>query len=141
MKKCLKRAFLSLLLALLKQTLHECLRQSIILFFIISASIGQAAPQLVSIRDSSLNPSVGGNGDSGASNISAEGRYVLFSSVANNLVLTGGGAMPAPLSPYLNVFLRDRTQGTTTLVSVDSTGTNGGTGDSLPAVISTNGQF
>jgi len=141
MKKCLKRAFLSLPLARLKQTLHECVKQSIILLFIISASIGQAAPQLVSIRDSSLSPAVGGNGDSGASNISADGRYVLFSSVANNLVLAGGGAMPTPLSPYLNVFLRDRTQGTTTLVSVNSTGTNGGTGDSLPAVISTNGQF
>ena len=41
----------------------------------------------------------------------------------------------------LNVFLRDRASNTTTLVSVNLTGTGGGNGDSLPFGISTNGQF
>ena len=41
----------------------------------------------------------------------------------------------------MNVFLRDRTNATTTLVSVNLTGTNGGNGDSLPAGLSTDGRY
>ena len=39
------------------------------------------------------------------------------------------------------MFLRDRTNGTTTLVSVNLTGTGGGNGDSLPAALSANGRY
>jgi hypothetical protein len=44
--------------------------------------------------------------------ISPDGRYVLFASAANNLVLSGNtNPFPAPFPPSLNVFLRDRTNG------------------------------
>jgi Tol biopolymer transport system component len=43
--------------------------------------------------------------------------------------------------PAMNVFLRDRTNATTTLVSVNLTGTNGGNGDSVPAGLSTDGRY
>jgi hypothetical protein len=41
----------------------------------------------------------------------------------------------------LNVYLRDRVSATTTLVSVNSSGTGGGNDNSWPVAISTNGQF
>jgi Tol biopolymer transport system component len=41
----------------------------------------------------------------------------------------------------MNVFLYDRTNGTTTLVSVNTNGAGGGNGDSFAVAISTNGQF
>jgi Tol biopolymer transport system component len=41
----------------------------------------------------------------------------------------------------LNVFLRDRTNHTTTLVSANLNGTGGGNGDSIPTGLSTNGLF
>lgn len=40
-----------------------------------------------------------------------------------------------------NVYLRDRLNQTTTLVSVNLSGTGGGNGDSFPTGLSTNGQF
>lgn len=101
-----------------------------------------AAVQPVSLRDSSLAPPAGGNGDSMGPILSADGRYVLFASTANNLLLTSNNAPIPPSFPArLNVFLRDRTNGTTKLISVNLTGVAGGNGDSFPAAISTNGQF
>jgi Tol biopolymer transport system component len=101
-----------------------------------------ASLQLVSVRDTSLNPPAGGAGDSSVAIISADGRYVLFGSAANNLVPTTNNAPVSGLLPsVLNVFLRDRTNGTTALVSLNLAGTGGGNGDSLPAGISTNGRF
>ena len=67
---------------------------------------------------------------------------MLFSSTADNLILYGTNSpMPTPIPASLNVFLYDRTNGTTTLVSVNLAGTGGGNGDSFPVDISTNGQF
>ena len=98
--------------------------------------------QLVSVLDPSQAPPAGGSGDSWAPIISLDGRYVLFASAANNLVLTSNtNAIPALAPPRLNVFLRDRTNGTTTLVSVNLSGTGGGNGDSWPSALSTNGQY
>ena len=103
--------------------------------------IGQPLP-LVSVRDPSQGAPGGGSGDSWAPIISPDGRYVLFASTANNLVLTSGtNPMPAHFPPSLNVFLRDRTNGTTTLISVNLSGTGGGNGDSLPSAVSTNGRY
>jgi len=98
-----------------------------------------SAFQLVSQRDSSFEQQAGGNGDSGLAIISKDGRYVLFDSTANNLTLTNNNNSVLPRR--LNVFLRDRTNDTTTLVSVNLSGTGGGNGDSFPTGISTNGQF
>jgi Tol biopolymer transport system component len=97
--------------------------------------------KLVSAADPSLGPPAGASGDSWAPVISADGRYVLFASLANNLVSnSAAGPLPVLFPPRLNVFLRDRTNETTTLVSVNLSG-NGGNGDSMPRAISTNGQY
>src|ERR1017187_8402715 len=98
--------------------------------------------QLVSAPDSSQIATAGGGGDSGAPVISPDGHYVLFASAAGNLVLSTNNTAFQPRFPTtLNVFLRDRTNGTTTLVSVNLTGTSGGNGDSLPVDLSTNGHY
>jgi len=98
--------------------------------------------ELISPRDGSLSPVAGGSGSSEMPVVSADGRYILFASTAKNLtLLTNAAPMTAPTLPALNVFLRDCASNTTTLVSVDLTGTGGGNGDSFPFGISTNGQF
>ncbi len=98
--------------------------------------------QLVTPRDTSLPAVAGGGGLSGFPIVSADGRYVLFSSTANNLmVMSNGVPMPVLTMPSLNVFVRDRASNTTTLVSINLAGTGGGNGDSLPVGISTNGQY
>jgi Tol biopolymer transport system component len=105
--------------------------------------LAAAAPiQPVSTPDPSQAPPAGGGGNSFAPVISADGRYVLFSSAANNLVLaTNGNPIPLVFPPKLNVFRRDRTNGTTSLVSVNLSGTAGGNGDSYPSAVSTNGRY
>ncbi len=79
-----------------------------------------------------------GNGDSGnlsqshRTSISADGRYVAFSSVATNLVPNDTNG--------LDVFVRDRVAGTTTRVSVDSNGAQA-SGSSLDPSISADGRY
>lgn len=98
--------------------------------------------QLVSAPDPAAVPSAGGGGDSYLPVVSRDGRYVLFGSTAGNLVAPGTNRPgPALLPVPINVFLRDRTNGATVLVSVNSEGTGGGDGDSLPVGISTNGRY
>jgi Tol biopolymer transport system component len=73
------------------------------------------------------------NGDSGAPAISADGRYVAFSSEADNLV-TGDDNV------YWDIFVKDTLMGAVTLVSTDPSG-NEGDGDSFSAAISADGRF
>jgi Tol biopolymer transport system component len=115
-------------------------RGAIIALLALNASLATttSALQLVSQLHPSFAPA-GGDGDSGLSIVSADGRYVLFASAANNLTLTNNNNSVLP--QRLNVFLRDRVSGTTTLVSANLAGTGGGNGDSFPTGISTNGQF
>jgi len=109
---------------------------------LILAAISTPGSELVSQLGSSFSSPVGAGGNSGMPIISADGRYVLFASTANNLTLTGSNtAILSRTLGSLNVFVRDRTNQTTTLVSVNTTGTGGGNGDSQPRAISTNGQF
>jgi Tol biopolymer transport system component len=71
--------------------------------------------QLTSQRDSSLQPVAGGGDSSQMPIVSADGRYVLFASTANNLtVMSNGAPMPVLTLPSLNVYLRDRACDTTT---------------------------
>jgi hypothetical protein len=93
----------------------------------------------VSQRGSSFTSPAGGNGDSGLSIVSADGRYVLFASTANNLTLTNNNNSVLPRR--MNVFLHDRSNDVTRLVTLNLSGTGGGGGDSFPRGISTNGQF
>ena len=67
-------------------------------------------------RVSVSSTGVEGNKNSGFSAVSAGGRYVAFESLASNLVVGDN-------TRFNDVFLRDRTSGTTVLVSVSSTGT------------------
>ena len=73
------------------------------------------------------------NGGSFESDISADGRYVVFSSLATNLV-------PGDTAGHEDVFRRDRVTGTTTLVSAAP---GGGLGDdnSLSPSISDDGRY
>jgi len=115
---------------------------------IVIALLGRALPataaflQLVSQPDPSLLTSAGAGGDSVDAIISPDGRYVLFASTASNLILNSNGvAIPSLFPVSMNVYLRDRTNGTTRLVSVNLSGTGGGNGNSWPQGISTNGQY
>lgn len=98
--------------------------------------------QLVSAPGAGFTPARGGGGNSGAPIISADARFVLFSSTANNLVLTSNNTpIQAGLLPVFNVYLRDRSSQTTALVSVNLAGNGGGNGDSMPMGLSTNGRY
>jgi len=76
-----------------------------------------------------------GNGPSGLAAISADGRYVAFTSAASNLV-------PGDTNQTGDVFLRDLRTGRTTRISLDSRGrqTNRG-GESWDPSISANGRY
>src|SRR5215468_1581185 len=76
--------------------------------------------QLLSARDSSVALPAVGNGNSVAPVVSPDGRFVLFSSSASDLVPGDNGQ----LGPDL--FLRDRASNTTALVSANLSGTGGG---------------
>ena len=80
--------------------------------------------------------SAGGQSDSdtyGPAGISADGRYVLFSSVANNLV-------PNDTNGATDVFVHDRETGVTERVSVDSSGGQAD-GNSYSAALSADGRY
>lgn len=64
--------------------------------------------------------------------VSADGRYVVFDSNAD--------LVPEKMSSHYDIFLRDRTLGITTRISVDSSG-NEANGSSSNAVISADGNF
>ena len=77
-----------------------------------------------------------GNGDSTYSSISADGRYIVFSSRASNLV-------DGDTNGQSDVFLRDTQENTTTRVSVSSSGEEGNSyvwGYSTPS-ISADGRY
>src|SRR5262245_34931582 len=73
-----------------------------------------------------------GNGSCTGASMTPDGRYVLFASIANNLVPSGTG--------YEDIFVRDLVLETTTRVSVDSTGAQSD-GHSLGASISADGRY
>jgi Tol biopolymer transport system component len=117
----------------------------VFLFFLVAVKTGAAGNLIQPVSIVNTPPVVapaGGSGDSLSPIITPDGRYILFASSANNLVLNPS-ANPAPVTmpPAMNIFLRDRLKQTTTLVSVSLDGTGMGNGDSIAAGISTNGQF
>lgn len=93
--------------------------------------------QLVSSLDGSVGASSSANGISCLPVTSPNGRYICFASSANNLLPAGGSLFN---SRFLNVFVRDRTNGTTILASVNPMGLPGA-GNSVPAGVSSNGQY
>ena len=77
--------------------------------------------------------SAGNQGGGNSPSISADGRFVAFSSRASNFV-------PGDTNNNNGIFVRDRLTNTTTLVSVDSAGNLGNRG-SFGASISADGRF
>ncbi len=70
---------------------------------------------------------VEGNGVSALASISADGRFVVFTSAANNLVAND-------TSVFNDVYVHDRTTGVTTRVSVDSSGVEGNAWSVIPSI-------
>lgn len=85
---------------------------------------------LVSVNITSTG---GGNGDSQNPAISADGRFVVYESRANNLAAND-------TNTFSDVFVRDMQTGITTLVSVNSDGTGSGNQESIKPTISANGR-
>jgi Tol biopolymer transport system component len=86
---------------------------------------------LVSIDTNNVLP---GNGASLAASISADGRYVLFTSSASNLVANDNNKAS-------DVFVRDLQLGTNVLVSVNMSGTGPGNGASYAPMMSSDGRY
>lgn len=99
------------------------------------SSILASPVQLLSARNPSVALSAGGNGDSVAPRLSSDGRFVVFSSSASDLVPNANGQF------YLNVFLRDRSSGSTILISPSCSGNGGGNGDSIDGQVSADGRY
>ncbi len=103
---------------------------------LMTASILCASPpQLVSARNPAMPLSVSGDGDSVIPWLSPDGRFVVFSSSANDLVTNDNGQFG------LDVFLHDCVSNLTVLVSANMNGTGGGNGNSRCGQISTNGRY
>jgi Tol biopolymer transport system component len=85
--------------------------------------------QLVSVTSDGTQ----GNSHSAFPSISADGRYVAFSSLASNLV-------PGDTNGVPDVFVHDRLTGQTTRVSVASDGTQGNDHSGCPS-ISADGRY
>jgi dipeptidyl aminopeptidase/acylaminoacyl peptidase len=120
----------------------RCFRYGIAFTLTFSSSLFGQTTQLLSVPDAGQPVADSGSGDSVTPIISADGRYVLFASTANNLVVIGTNTpIPAVAPAPLNVYLRDRVNATTRLVSVNASGTGGGNDNSWPVAISTNGQY
>ncbi|MEP6987284.1 MAG: hypothetical protein ABI970_16895, partial [Chloroflexota bacterium] len=82
----------------------------------------------------SVSPTgVEGNGNSYPSFLSADGRYVAFSSYASNLVLDD-------TNNFADIFVRDRQTGSTERISVSSGGIEGNA-DGYASVISSDGRY
>jgi Tol biopolymer transport system component len=111
-------------------------------FLLVFAASHVSAAELASVPDASFSTSISGGGDSFLSGMSPDGRYILFSSLANNLVKrTNGLPYLAPHVFAANAFLHDRQLGTTALLSSDPTETYGASSDAVPIAVSTNGQY
>src|SRR5262245_2647879 len=98
-------------------------------------SVADSAVRAVSLANPSIALKGGGNGDSYGSVISADGRFVIFLSSASNLSTNDDRGR------VVDVFLRDRTNHATSLVSVNLTGTGGGNAHSISPFISTDGRY
>jgi Tol biopolymer transport system component len=98
-----------------------------LIFWTVAVAAAAATTQRVSVSSAGVQ----GNGDSFDASVSAGGRYVAFSSAADNLV-------PGDTNTFQDVFVRDRVSGTTTRVSVSSGGAQAN-GASSDAVISADG--
>jgi hypothetical protein len=103
----------------------------ILCVLLLAAPTVAQRPALVSMKAAG---STGGSSDSLSASVSANGRFVAFSSSARDLV-----ALNITQGP--NIYVRDLQTGVTTLVSMNSLGNDGGNGTSLNPVISADGRY
>ena len=96
---------------------------------------GAAPLRMISVRNPAAGITGGGNGDSVAPVLSADGRFVVFASGANNLVPISNNQL------CLNLYLYDRASNTMALVSANLNNNGGGNGSSVFGSASTNGRF
>jgi Tol biopolymer transport system component len=68
-----------------------------------------------------------GSGESGQASLSGDGRYVAFTSYADDLVF-------GDTSPFMDVFVHDRQSGTTQRVNLDSSGAQANGGGIWPSI-------
>jgi Tol biopolymer transport system component len=101
---------------------------------LISLPPAGSAADVVSVRGP-LPIATAASGSSSAPRVSADGRFVLFTSSANDLTLGDNGYLS------LDVFLRDRASNATYLVSANLSGTGGGNDHSMYGGVSTNGRY
>jgi hypothetical protein len=94
------------------------------------------ATQTKSLVSVNLTGTSGVTGGSFRSSISADGRYIAFDSLANDLVSTAD----EPSGFTIDVFLRDMMRGETYLVSVNSAGTRTGNGFSFQPLLTADGK-
>jgi Tol biopolymer transport system component len=89
---------------------------------------------LVSANKNGTDSGAGSSGDINTGKISADGRFVVFDSKADDLVAkdTNGKS---------DLFVRDLQNGTTTLISVNKDGKDSGSGSSHRPKISADGRF
>ena len=121
----------------MKSFFQTCLSVSTLGFVLLLAPPAAVEGASGFLAASSVPAQISLSGASGsfAPILSADGRSVVFLSHAQNLVTNDDRA------PFLDVFVRDRTTGTTRLVSVNRTGQGGGNADANPACLSSNGQW
>lgn len=96
----------------------------------VAAFTGDGTTELVSLANDGNLP----NNASGGSKVSADGRYVYFISHASNLVPNDTNSAP-------DIFVRDRLLGTTTRLSVDSSGNQANVGTRSTFDISDDGKY
>src|SRR5688500_10578589 len=97
------------------------MRLPLLLSFLFLAT-AKGFPQTSQIELISKSPAAldfGGNANSGASGLSADGRFILFSSAAENLV----AEITKP--PVADIYLHDRQSSVTRWISLSTNGTTG----------------
>jgi Tol biopolymer transport system component len=99
------------------------------------SAMAASPARLLSARAPGIPLPSGGNGDSVAPVVSSDGRYLLFSSAAKNLI-PGDNSQAG-----LNIFLRDLAGGTTVLLSPNWNGTGGANGNSTFASVSSKARY
>jgi hypothetical protein len=97
-----------------------------------SAAFAESTPPSTTRLVSATNAGEVGNSVSGGGSVSSDGRWVVFSSYAQNLI-------PLPVGGRSQIYLRDTVEGTTTLISATRDGSAAGDGNSRVPSISADG--
>ena len=113
---------------------------AIVVFFCCGRTARADLLQPVSVGNTSPAP-VGGNAHSFSPLVNSNGTHVLFASSADNLVTANGKSIQLSYPSKINVYLRNRTNETTQLISKNYLNSGGGKGDSLPSDISSDGNL